>query len=435
MSATASAASTEPPLKKIKVEHTSEGPSIGERGEVMVDEAAAGEGDDGAILAAVSAGAIALNAAARSRLVSVKTEEGIEATEADLTANQPEPVLSLDDQAESDAVLAACTAGATVLNAAARASEVTVKVEKGTEAAEAELARPVLSVDDRVEIFWDGEGNFYAGTVVEVEGGRVKVLYDDGDEGGYDMEREVWRLEGDGAGDEDEEEEDEEEGSDEGGEKDGGIEDEGKGEKEEDRGGRAKKTQAVGSWHRCGVGGCDFKSKQSGNLKKHKANIHDVDVKWFMCDQCEYKSKQSVTLKQHKANMHGIDVKWVKCDQCNYKCKVVASLKKHKAAVHDVDVQWFKCDQCEYKCKENSSLKVHKANIHNIDVKWFKCDECVYKCKKNSHLKQHKANVHGIHVKWFKCDKCEYKCKENGSLKVHKSRHHGSPAPPAPPAL
>ena len=49
MSATASAASTEPPLKKIKVEHTSERSSIGERAEVMVDDAAAGEDDDSAI--------------------------------------------------------------------------------------------------------------------------------------------------------------------------------------------------------------------------------------------------------------------------------------------------------------------------------------------------------------------------------------------------
>jgi len=435
MSGTATAAPTEPPLKRIKVKHTSEGQKIGERGEVMVDEAAAGEGDDGAILAAVSAGAIALNAAARSRLVSVKTEEGIEATEADLAANLPEPVLSLDALAESEAVLAACTAGATALNAAARASEVTVKVEKGTEAAEAELPRLELSVDDRVEIFWDGEGNYYAGTVVEVEGGRVKVFYDDGDEGGYDMEREVWRLEGDGDGDEDEEEEEEEEGSDEEGEMDGGIEDEGEGEKEEDRGGRAKKKQAVGSWHRCGVGGCVYKSKESGNLKQHKADVHGIDVKWFKCDQCAYKCKQNSSLKQHKASVHGIDVKWFKCDQCAFKSKRNSHLKDHKAAVHGIDVQWFKCDKCDFKTKHSGTINRHKAAVHGIDVKWFKCDQCAFKCKQNSGLKKHKAFSHDVDVKWFKCDKCEHKSKDNSNLKVHKARHHGIPAPPAPPAL
>jgi len=76
-----------------------------------------------------------------------------------------------------------------------KASEVAVKVGKGTSAASAAVPRLSLSVDDRVEIFWDGEGSYYAGTVVDVEGGRVEVLYDDGDEGSYDMEREVWRLE------------------------------------------------------------------------------------------------------------------------------------------------------------------------------------------------------------------------------------------------
>ena len=63
MSSNDSAAPAEPPLKRIKVEHTSEGASVRERVEVMVDGTATG--DDEAILAACSAGAIALNAAAR----------------------------------------------------------------------------------------------------------------------------------------------------------------------------------------------------------------------------------------------------------------------------------------------------------------------------------------------------------------------------------
>ena len=53
MSANSSAASTEPPLKRIKVEHTSGGPSIRESAEVMIDGTDARDGrDDGAILAA-----------------------------------------------------------------------------------------------------------------------------------------------------------------------------------------------------------------------------------------------------------------------------------------------------------------------------------------------------------------------------------------------
>ena len=367
MSSNDSAASTEPPLKRIKVEHTSEGTSVRESAEVRVDGTS--DGDDGAVLAACSAGAIVQDTAARALSVSVKVEQGIEATETELTAGLPEPVLSLDDQAQNDAILAACSAGAIVQNVAARAREVTVKVEEGVEAGEAEraaaLPKPVLAVGDRLEIFWEGENDFYAGTVVGVKGGMVKIVYDNGDEGIYDIEKEVWRVEGDGAGAGEEEEEGNYE---EGREEEDGEEDEEEGEKEEDGSeldqeevaGRAKK-QASGSWHRCGVGGCDYKSKHSGNLKKHKAFIHGIGVQWFKCDQCAYKCKEHGHLKQHKASVHGIDVKWYKCGQCEFKSKVNSNLKVHKANIHGIDVKWFKCDECSYKCKENGNLKRHKA--------------------------------------------------------------------------
>ena len=66
-------------------------------------------------------------------------------------------------------------------------------------------------------------------------------------------------MEGDGAGD-DYEEEDVEEGDK---EEDGGEVD------QEESISRPKK-QAVGSWHRCGIGGCVYKSKKSGNLSSIK---------------------------------------------------------------------------------------------------------------------------------------------------------------------
>jgi hypothetical protein len=194
----------------------------------------------------------------------------------------------------------------------------------------------VLTAGDRVEIYCEGERGYFAGAVVGVEGGRATVVYDDGDEGSYDMEREVWRLEGDGSEDGEREEEE----ADEEGEK---YEKEGEkeGEKEENGGeldqgestGRAKK-KAAGSWHRCGVGGCAYKCKQSGNIRQHKAHIHGIDVRWFRCDQCAYKCKENSRLKVHKASVHGIDVKWFKCDKCEYKCKENGTLTRHKAAKH-----------------------------------------------------------------------------------------------------
>ena len=57
-------------------------------------------------------------------------------------------------------------------------------------------------------------------------------------------------------------------------------------------------------------------------------------------------------------------MKWVDCDKCNFKSKTESNLKKHKANIHGIDVKWFKCDQCLYKCKQNSDLTRHKGRQH-----------------------------------------------------------------------
>ena len=58
----------------------------------------------------------------------------------------------------------------------------------------------------------------------------------------------------------------------------------------------------------CEVGGCDYKSKIKGNLRKHKAFVHDIDVVYYLCDVdgCEYKTKTTSNLRQHKTGFHGI---------------------------------------------------------------------------------------------------------------------------------
>ena len=98
-------------------------------------------------------------------------------------------------------------------------------------------------------------------------------------------------------------------------------------------------------------------------------------------------------------NMENIDHNFLYCDQdgCNYKSKLKSNLKKHKANVHDIGVTWFYCDQdnCNYKCKRKSDLKQHKKNIHDIGVTWFHCDQdgCNYKCKQKGDLKKHKRRI------------------------------------------
>ena len=128
----------------------------------------------------------------------------------------------------------------------------------------------------------------------------------------------------------------------------------------------------------CGEEGCEYKTKQAGHLKTHKASVHDIDVTYFVCDVngCQYKVKQAGNLKTHKANVRDIDVASHKayflCDVngCKYKAKVPGSVKLHRAYVHDIDVTYFLCgvEDCEYKAKTAGDVKKHKARIHGISL-------------------------------------------------------------------
>ena len=59
-------------------------------------------------------------------------------------------------------------------------------------------------------------------------------------------------------------------------------------------------------WHFCEEPDCDYKAKEKGGLKQHKANVHDMDVVWHFCEEpdCDYKAKQKGDLKQHEVNVH-----------------------------------------------------------------------------------------------------------------------------------
>lgn len=168
---------------------------------------------------------------------------------------------------------------------------------------------------------------------------------------------------------------------------------------------------------------CGKKCTRKSGLKRHKADIHNIDVIWYPCDLCDYKCKRKGQLKTHKADVHDINVKWYHCDLCDYKCKRYRTVIRHKALIHDIGVKWYPCDLCDRKFKQKANLKQHKADIHDIGVKWYQCDICDFKSKQNSGLKTHKADVHDIDVKWYPCDICDYKCKQKGSLKRHKKTH------------
>jgi hypothetical protein len=154
------------------------------------------------------------------------------------------------------------------------------------------------------------------------------------------------------------------------------------------------------TFYHCDQENCDYKTKYTNDLKRHKSNIHDIDVKWFHCSEqnCDYKSKTTSDLKRHKIQIHDIDVKWFHCSElnCESKFKSNRCLKRHKIHIHEIDVTWYKCELCEFKTKENSNLKQHKSHIHDINVIWHKCKEqnCDFRSKHISHLKRHFKSFH-----------------------------------------
>ena len=91
-------------------------------------------------------------------------------------------------------------------------------------------------------------------------------------------------------------------------------------------------------WHFCKTGGCSYKAKESCGVKKHKQNVHNIDVVWHFCKigGCDYKAKLAGDLKKHKQRVHNIDVVWHFCKigDCSYKAKQAGKVKRHKQDVH-----------------------------------------------------------------------------------------------------
>ena len=159
-------------------------------------------------------------------------------------------------------------------------------------------------------------------------------------------------------------------------------------------------------WYYCEY--CDHKAKSSGNLKKHKACVHNIDVVWHNCEHCNARFKSASKLKEHRAGVHNIGVVWHHCELCNERFKLPGGLRDHKARVHDINIVWHHCKHCDKRFKTAGDLKEHKANVHDIDVVWHDCEHCDKRFKKAGDLKRHMAAVHDIGP--YTCDICMGAC-------------------------
>ncbi|GMH99959.1 hypothetical protein TrVE_jg4696 [Triparma verrucosa] len=155
----------------------------------------------------------------------------------------------------------------------------------------------------------------------------------------------------------------------------------------------------------CGIDGCEYKIGNPNHMKSHKAAKHNVNVRWFSCDQagCDYKAKQASNLKGHKATKHGINVIMHKCTVpgCNYEAKEAGKVKRHKADKHGINATFFHCTEpnCNFQAKRALVVKQHRANIHDIDVVWHYCklDGCTFRAKESRSLGRHQRTLHKRH--------------------------------------
>ena len=202
----------------------------------------------------------------------------------------------------------------------------------------------VFRVGDSVEVYWAEEDEWFEGTIDKIEKKKgLHVVYEGRDDEWISLDE---------------------------------LDEQGdklmRPAKEERGEAKKKKTKAGDAVLACKIDGCSYATKQAGNLRRHQANIHGVDVVFYPCNQkgCDFKAKKASHLRTHQASIHGVDVVYYPCNQegCDYKAKEAKDLRKHQANIHDIGVKWHECDQkgCFYKAKHAGRLRQHQANIHGV---------------------------------------------------------------------
>jgi len=129
------------------------------------------------------------------------------------------------------------------------------------------------------------------------------------------------------------------------------------------------------------------KCSNHGNIDvttiKMKSTVSSGGGKKFACTVCEYKSKDSGNLKSHMRT--NTNEKPFACAVCEYKCSQSTSLKHHMRT--HTNEKPFACTECEYKSSRSFSMKAHMRTHTN--EKPFACPVCEYKCSVSSNLKKH----------------------------------------------
>jgi len=121
---------------------------------------------------------------------------------------------------------------------------------------------------------------------------------------------------------------------------------------------------------------CDYATTTKGLLRRHQADVHDLNVVWRACPfkfddgrACPYHGKGTDDVKEHLRKAHNVGVRWHVCDQdgCTFQTKTASALVKHKSNRHDLNVVWQNClvPGCGFVCKQRGNLLQHARWMHS----------------------------------------------------------------------
>ncbi|XP_076822141.1 uncharacterized protein LOC143468680 isoform X2 [Clavelina lepadiformis] len=196
----------------------------------------------------------------------------------------------------------------------------------------------------------------------------------------------------------------------------------------------------------CSHAGCDFRTRDHRNLKQHEimkhrkpgelvcracrfvtTNSNDWEVhqamyhmKEYKCKECDFKSRSTSSIRRHRLAKHTADdKKRYPCTLCPYKTNFRECLQKH-LLTHTLKDNAIKCMFCSIKCNERQEMKAHISEAHPDQTVHY-CGQCSYMAKRPYLIKLHER-VHSL--KTYSCDACDYKSRSLAQLKNHKSSQH-----------
>ena len=121
----------------------------------------------------------------------------------------------------------------------------------------------------------------------------------------------------------------------------------------------------------CDLEGCTFKAEKNAIVYRHKMAVHQLAS--YDCTHCTYKATEKGEIFEHMKTKHDFILDWLGgyyfCDMCDFKSKKSGNLTKHKNCLH-TDTS-YACNYCGYTSSDPYTVKRHTKTQHGVlvDVK------------------------------------------------------------------